>query len=186
MARHVEMQDPTPIVGKDDKHEQDAAGERGHREEIDRDGRVEVPAVRRETWSERVGRSVVEDGTAIGLNARLWWPCRPSRRPYCLPPGFWRRTGVRWRQSTAHWACYARRSTGVGSRIRRCSRQRHSIVRRDHQGTGRNETGQAYPPRRGAATPGRVRDDELSRAQVRRAGDARSHHRRPRDVLPAG
>ena len=39
MARHVEMQAPTPIVGKDDKHEQDAAGERGHRKEIDRDGR---------------------------------------------------------------------------------------------------------------------------------------------------
>ena len=49
-------------------------------------------AARPETWSERVERSVVEDGTAIGLNARLWWPPRPSLRPYCLPAGFWRRT----------------------------------------------------------------------------------------------
>jgi hypothetical protein len=36
----------------------------------------------------------------------------------------------------------------------RYSRQRHSMFRRDDQSTGRNETGQAYPPRRGAATPG--------------------------------
>ena len=42
MARHVEMEDPTPVVGKDDEHEQDSARQRGHREEIDRDGRVEV------------------------------------------------------------------------------------------------------------------------------------------------
>ena len=36
--------------------------------------------------------------------------------------------GVRWRRSIAHSACCARRSTGVDSRIRRCSRQRRSIV----------------------------------------------------------
>jgi hypothetical protein len=33
-----------------------------------------------------------------------------------------------WRRSIAHWACYARRSTGVDSRIRHCSRRRPSIV----------------------------------------------------------
>ena len=53
MARHVEMEDPTPIVSKDHEHEQDSARQRRHREEIDRDGRLEVvheegaPALRR-------------------------------------------------------------------------------------------------------------------------------------------
>ena len=42
MPRHVDMQDAAPIVGEDDEDEQDPAGERGHREEVDRDGRAEM------------------------------------------------------------------------------------------------------------------------------------------------
>ena len=42
MAGHVEMQEPTSIVGKDYKHEQDPAGQRGHCEEVDRDGRADM------------------------------------------------------------------------------------------------------------------------------------------------
>jgi hypothetical protein len=35
MRRHVEMQDAA-VVGEDDEDEQDPAGERGHRKEVDR------------------------------------------------------------------------------------------------------------------------------------------------------
>ena len=42
MGRHVHMQNPTSIVGKDEKHEQDPAGDCGHREEINADGRIEM------------------------------------------------------------------------------------------------------------------------------------------------
>ena len=37
MPRHVDVQDAAPIVGKDDEDERDPAGERGDREEVDRD-----------------------------------------------------------------------------------------------------------------------------------------------------
>ena len=37
MPRHVNMQDPAPVVSEDDEDEEDAAGERRHREEVDRD-----------------------------------------------------------------------------------------------------------------------------------------------------
>ena len=38
MPRDVNMQDPAPVVSEDDEDEQDPAGERGHREEVDSDG----------------------------------------------------------------------------------------------------------------------------------------------------
>jgi hypothetical protein len=53
-AGHVEMQDPTSIVGKYYKHEQDPAGQRGHCEEVDRDGRADMVS--------EEGRQLWEDG----------------------------------------------------------------------------------------------------------------------------
>ena len=41
-SRHVDMQDVAPIVGEDDEDEQDPAGERRDREEVDRDRRAEM------------------------------------------------------------------------------------------------------------------------------------------------
>jgi hypothetical protein len=40
MPRHVDMQYAAPVMGEDDEEKQDPAGERGNREEIDRDGRA--------------------------------------------------------------------------------------------------------------------------------------------------
>ena len=37
MPRHVDVQDAAPIVREDDEDEHDPAGERGKREEVDRE-----------------------------------------------------------------------------------------------------------------------------------------------------
>jgi hypothetical protein len=42
MSRDVEMQNAAAVVREDDEDEQDSKGECRHREEIDRDGGVEV------------------------------------------------------------------------------------------------------------------------------------------------
>ena len=42
MPRDVDMQDVSPIVGKDDEDQQDPAGKRGHGEEVDGDGGAEM------------------------------------------------------------------------------------------------------------------------------------------------
>src|SRR5215204_3579172 len=42
MPRHVDVHDAAPIVGEDDEDEQDPAGERRDREEVDRDRRAEM------------------------------------------------------------------------------------------------------------------------------------------------
>jgi hypothetical protein len=38
VLRHIDMQDAPPVVGEDDEHEENPAGERGYREEVDGDG----------------------------------------------------------------------------------------------------------------------------------------------------
>jgi hypothetical protein len=58
--------------------------------------------------------------------------------------------------------------------------------RRQHQGQRRNETGSAHSSRGGASAAGGMYDDEVSRAQVCRIGDARPDHRRIGDVLSSG
>jgi len=51
MPCHVDVQDTAPIVGEGDEDEQDPAGERRDREEVDRDRRTEM--VRKEAPSLR-------------------------------------------------------------------------------------------------------------------------------------
>jgi len=69
MARYVEMEDPTPIVGQDHEHEEDSARQRGHAEEIDRDGGVEVvreegvPALERGFCGRGTSRETVRSET---------------------------------------------------------------------------------------------------------------------------
>ena len=58
--------------------------------------------------------------------------------------------------------------------------------RRDDQSKGRNETRPAHPPRRGAALLAACVTMNAAEHKCVGARDARSHHRRPRDVLPAG
>ena len=38
VMRHIDMQDASPVVGQDHEDEEDSAGERWHREEVDGDG----------------------------------------------------------------------------------------------------------------------------------------------------
>ena len=68
MPRHVDMQDAAPIVGEDDEDEQDPAGERRHREEVDRDGRAEM---------------VLEEGAPA---LRGWLPAASAEKPSAQRP----------------------------------------------------------------------------------------------------
>ena len=42
VLRHIDMQDAPPVVSQDDEDEEEPAGERGHREEVDGDGRADM------------------------------------------------------------------------------------------------------------------------------------------------
>jgi hypothetical protein len=70
MPGHVNMQDPAPVVSEDDEDEEDAAGERRHREEVDRDGRAEVileegaPALRERRSPGGISRETVRSESA--------------------------------------------------------------------------------------------------------------------------
>jgi hypothetical protein len=98
-----------------------------------------------------------------------------------------RSTPTKWksRHCTRCWRPCARRFVGVRRRYSRSSRNHHSTASASVEQESRNGPRSADFTRRGKTTARWGAGHEHVGASLRRPAHARSHHRRPRAVLPA-